>query len=318
MTAKTAIQSAAQSQAPGEHQGIMAFLESGTKQVARALPFTGPDDERHAAADRLVRSAITLFRTTPTIQQCTPQSIMGGLLTCAELGLEIGPLRQAYLVPFGKEAQFIIGYKGYIDLARRSGSIARISARVVREKDDFNVEFGSIEQLTHKPNLFDSDPGELVVAYCLARLSSGEDAIHVMRRDEVLKRKNASRGSGSPSSPWNQWEEEMWRKTAVRGAAPFLPLTVEAGTALDRDNTTRTWLPDTEPSEPTYADPEPEAPAIEATATQDGPAGDREKLESYTAVQLRELIAEPSGLGKPMVDRMNKADLVDKAVELGL
>ncbi|EKF2878464.1 recombinase RecT, partial [Escherichia coli] len=82
------------------------------------------------------------------------------IVQCSQLGLEPGSaLGHAYLLPFGnkneksgkKNVQLIIGYRGMIDLARRSGQIASLSARVVREGDEFNFEFGLDEKLIHRP-----------------------------------------------------------------------------------------------------------------------------------------------------------------------
>ncbi|MFQ9380722.1 MAG: recombinase RecT [Escherichia coli] len=58
-----------------------------------------------------------------------------------------------------KNVQLIIGYRGMIDLARRSGQIASLSARVVREGDEFNFEFGLDEKVNTPPRRKRRCPG---------------------------------------------------------------------------------------------------------------------------------------------------------------
>ncbi len=104
-------------------------------QMALALP-------KHMTADRLARIATTEIRKIPKLAACDQASFLGAIMQCAQLGLEPGgALGHAYLIPFDKrqkvngrwetvstEAQLIIGYRGMIDLARRSGQILHISA----------------------------------------------------------------------------------------------------------------------------------------------------------------------------------------------
>ena len=101
------------------------------KQLALAIP-------KHLNADRLARIAATELRKTPALLNTTEASFMGAVMQSAQLGLEPGSaLGQAYLVPYGKECQLILGYRGMIDLARRSGQVLSLNAYAVREGDDF-------------------------------------------------------------------------------------------------------------------------------------------------------------------------------------
>ena len=101
------------------------------EQIALALP-------RHLTADRLARIALTEVRKTPALASCDQASFLGAIMQCAALGLEPGSaLGHAYMIPFRNnkknitEVQFIVGYRGMIDLARRSGQILSIEARTV-------------------------------------------------------------------------------------------------------------------------------------------------------------------------------------------
>ena len=124
-------------------------------QMALALP-------KHMTADRLARIATTEMRRVPALANCSPESFLGAIMQCAQLGIEpSNSLGHAYLIPFGNgkdkqgraNVQLIIGYRGMIDLARRSGQIVSLSARAVYENDEFSYEYGLHEDLTHRqPN----------------------------------------------------------------------------------------------------------------------------------------------------------------------
>lgn len=84
------------------------------KQLALAVP-------KHLNADRMARIAATEVRKNKALLNTEPTSFLGSVMQAAQLGLEPGSaLGQAYLVPYGNQCQLIIGYKGMIDLARRS------------------------------------------------------------------------------------------------------------------------------------------------------------------------------------------------------
>ena len=120
------------------------FLEKQKAQLAAALP-------RHMHADRMIRLACTEFAKNPMLQDCTPVSVFGSIIQASQLGLEIGVLGQAYLIPFKKnfkvggewksqmECQFIPGYKGLIALARRSGEVTSIETNIVYDQDKFSL-----------------------------------------------------------------------------------------------------------------------------------------------------------------------------------
>ena len=147
--------------------------DSMKKQFALALP-------KHLNADRFTRVALTELRKVPKLMEADPASFMGAVMQCAQLGIEPGgALGHAYLLPFenrrsGKtEVQFILGYKGMIDLARRSGQIVSIEARAVYERDTFSVRFGLDPDLQHEPAWEEDDRGELRAVYAVAKLQGG-------------------------------------------------------------------------------------------------------------------------------------------------
>ncbi|WP_202630600.1 recombinase RecT, partial [Deinococcus alpinitundrae] len=88
--------------------------------------------------------AVTEFRKNPMLKECTPESLLGAVMQAAQVGLEPDALGSAYLVPYYnknknvKEVQLQIGYKGLIELVRRSGQVTSIVANEVYENDEFD------------------------------------------------------------------------------------------------------------------------------------------------------------------------------------
>ena len=133
-------------------------------EIAKALP-------KHLTAERMLRVALTEFKRTPDLYKCEIRSVIGALVQCAQLGLEPGGiLGQAYLIPFfnkktsQKEAQLIIGYKGFIELAWRSGQLKSLEARLVYKNDVFKVDYGSEAKIIHQPCLDENERGNVTYA----------------------------------------------------------------------------------------------------------------------------------------------------------
>ncbi len=208
-------------------------------QMALALP-------KHMDADRLARIATTEIRKVPKLAQCDQTSFLGAIMQCAQLGLEPGSaLGHAYLIPFDKkqkingqwvvvstEVQFIIGYRGMIDLARRSGQIISISARTVYENDNFTYQFGLHEDLVHIPAAGEQR-GNLIYVYAVAKLKDGGVQFEIMSKYEIDLIRAKSKASGS--GPWVDYYEEMAKKTVVRRLFKYLPVSIEMTRAVIAD-----------------------------------------------------------------------------------
>lgn len=210
-----------------KNKTVLDLIQAQQPAIRRALP-------SGMSAERFTRIALTEVRRNPKLAACDPYSLLGALMISAQLGLEPGPLGHAYLVPFGKECTLIVGYKGMIDLARRSGNISSIVAREVCENDEFDYAYGLDDYLRHKPTL--TDRGKVIAYYAIAKYQDGGHTFLVLSPDEVEKYKKRSKARGD--GPWVTDYEAMAKKTAVRRLAAFLPLTVEAARALEVDEQT--------------------------------------------------------------------------------
>lgn len=242
-----------------ERPATIAGLLSDPKikaQMALALP-------KHMTADRLARIALTEIRKVPKLAQCDQTSFLGAIMQCAQLGLEPGgALGHAYLIPFENrrkgitEVQFIVGYRGMLDLARRSGQIMSIEARAVYETDRFHVAFGLNPDLQHEPNWDAADRGDLKFVYAVAKLKDGGSQFDVMSRADIERVRDASQGyqtarrfakDGVINSPWATHFEEMAKKTILRRLFKYLPISIELQQAVSNDERADVGLPQDTP-----------------------------------------------------------------------
>ena len=191
---------------------------------------------KHLTADRITRIFMTSIQRTPKLADCTPQSLLGAMLTCTQLGLEPDSASQmAHLIPYKTTCTLIVGYKGLMALARRSGDISSLDARAVYVNDDFVYEFGTSPKLKHIPDLGSADraPTDIIAVYAVAIMKDGGTQFDIMTRadvDVIMKRSQA-RADG----PWITDWAEMARKTVMRRLCKYLPSSPELSQAVTLD-----------------------------------------------------------------------------------
>ena len=248
---------------------IMDLIQKNLTELGKALP-------AHMTAERLGRIALTTVRKNPELAECTQESFLGALFQAAQLGLEPDVDGQAYFLVFNnsrkingkwtklKEVQFVIGYKGYVELFYRHELGLKVSMHTVYDKDYFAYEYGTQEYIKHIPYDTPDENGEVnrgkpVKYYAIAHLANGTSVFKVMSRSECIN--HAKKHSKSyiemefdetekkyvkikdphfnPNSPWVTDENAMCKKTVLLQLMKTLPKSVEIRKALDMDNTTK-------------------------------------------------------------------------------
>lgn len=228
MSASNALRAASTGEQQNPITAFRGFLEKQKAQLAAALP-------KHVSPDRMIRLACTEFAKNPLLQKCTPVSVFGAIIQASQLGLEIGVLGQAYLVPYRNtknntyEAQFIPGYKGLIGLARRSGEVTSIETNIVYANDRFDLKLGLETSVDHVPNL-DGDRGTPRLVYGVAKFRDGGYHFEWMTMGEVNKIR--ARSKASNNGPWVTDYEQMVRKTLIRRMSNYLPMSIELQQAI--------------------------------------------------------------------------------------
>lgn len=194
--------------------------------IAKLLPATyGSDMARNLAAQGFIEKVISSASKTPKLMDCDMLTLGWALKTAAQLGLEINsPLGHAYLIPYGKQAQLQIGYRGFIALARRSGQISSVGSEIVYEQDQFKISLGTHRDLLHVPDIR-SDRGAMIGAYATVLFKDGTTDFEYMTADEIgaIRKRSLSGNSG----PWVTDTTEMWRKTPLRRLVKRLPMASE-------------------------------------------------------------------------------------------
>jgi len=180
----------------------------------------------------------------PKLHQCTPESIVGALLKCAEWGLLPGG-DNVYLIPRHNkkkpgrplECNAQKGYQGLIELIYRVTG-AEVEAHVVYENDKFDYQLGTNAYVHHKPA--PKNPGKPYLAYAVWRKDDRE-SFDIIRMEEIEKRKKMSLAYqkaekfGTKDSPWHLWPEAMMRKSAILKMLKMKPKTPELELAISEE-----------------------------------------------------------------------------------
>lgn len=217
-------------------------LESRREHVARALP-----KEAGLTPDRLLVIAETLVTANPALGQCAPRTLLGALMTTAQLGLEPGPLQHVYFVPRWNtrdnqhEVNFQLGYKGMVELARRAG--VQIRTREVYANDDFEIIYGLEDQIIHRPTLA-GERGDVIGYYLVATWTEHREPrayVLWMSKDDVDKIRLRSDAGKKEQGPWRTDYDAMSKKTLVRRAfaSNSIPTTQLIAQAVNVDDSVR-------------------------------------------------------------------------------
>lgn len=227
-----------------ETTDIRTLIEKSTKELGKALP-------RHMNAERLVRIATTTLRLNPDLYTCTQESFLGALFQSAQLGLEPNVEGQAYIIPFKNyktnkmEAQFQIGYKGYVELFYRHEKSKSLFFDTVCENDMFDYEQGTESFLRHKRAL--KNRGEEIGYYAIAKLKDGGQIFLFMSKDDCIehgkkhsKCYDKKKGEFYANTPWVTDTDKMCLKTVLIQLNKLLPKSVELQKAIAMDDTVKT------------------------------------------------------------------------------
>ena len=128
-----------------------------------------------------------------------------------------------------------------IDLAYRTGQIQMIQAHTAREYDYFEYQYGLEPKLIHRPG--ESDRGEIPFIYGLFRLTNGGYGFEVSNKADMdAFAEKYSKSFGSKYSPWTENYEEMAKKTVIKRALKYAPVSVDFQKALSMDETIKSEL----------------------------------------------------------------------------
>jgi len=220
-----------------------------------------------ATVERFRTVMLSALTSSPKLLSADPASLVQAMRESAMWGLEPDGV-DAVIVPFWNsrnsryEADFQPTARGYVQVLYRSPRIRFVDADVVYANDHFEYEKGAVPRLVHRPLVF-GDRGERIGAYAIVQLDSGFVRPVVLNAQDIAKRKRVSRES--EKGPWLDWEDEMWRKTALRSIMSLVPIARGVKQALKAESDKYQALGPGEAPAAQVAPPAPQAiPALGA------------------------------------------------------
>ncbi|HSS39539.1 MAG TPA: RecT family recombinase [Polyangia bacterium] len=220
------------------NDGASAIIESYKADLAAIMP-------SHMKPDVFTRLAVAVLSRDQDLlraAQNNPASLMTALWEASRLGLEPGT-EQYYLTwrktKNGPEIVGMEGYQGEIELIYRAGAVTSVTVEVVREKDVFIWEKGTIDR--HDPPRWDGpqkqpyhgadwfeDRGALKGVYAYADMKGGSiSEVIVLNRFDIAEAKTYAKGADEAWSPWRKSEKAMWLKTAAHRLRKWVPTSSE-------------------------------------------------------------------------------------------
>lgn len=203
---------------------LQSFLKKAESTFAAALP-------KHLTPERMMRLIVTQFSQSKALRECSVQSIIASSVLASQLGLEVGVMGQAYLVPYKGVCTFIAGWQGLVTLVQNSGR-ADVWTNAVYEGDVFQYQMGSDPKVVHEagPNFGDED--KLTWAYAVAKVKGSDrpiiEAWPVDRIRKHLKKFNKVGGSHYAHSNFEMYA----RKVVLLQVLKYVPKSVELDSAI--------------------------------------------------------------------------------------
>jgi recombination protein RecT len=212
--------------------------QSAVEQIRNQLLAMTPEFKNalpsHIKPEKFQRVIMTVVQQTPALLNADRRSLFASCIKCAADGL-IPDGREAALVMFGNQVQYMPMLAGIQKRARNSGNIAGLIAQVVYENDDFVQKPDDFDHpIHHRPPSLGTDRGKMVGAYAMAKLTDGTIVAEVMDIPAIEKVRNVSRAKNA--GPWKDWYEEMARKTVFRRLSKWLPMDAETDDLIRHDD----------------------------------------------------------------------------------
>lgn len=186
-------------------------------------------------ANSFMSSVISVANGNPQLRNAEPMSIIGAAMVAATMQLQVIPtLGQCYIIPYGKKAQFQVGYLGLLQLCQRSGQFKKILAAPVHEGeyvsgDEFDEEY-----------VFDKKQkkSDKVIGYMAKfELLNGFTKVAYWDIDKVKAHatKFSQTFRAGFNSPWKSDFDAMAQKTVLKSILKFAPKSIEMQNAVTFD-----------------------------------------------------------------------------------
>lgn len=228
-----------------------SFTDQFKNYLSKMAPTVKTVLPKQFDSERFLRIALSEVRKNPQLSQCSITSLGGAIMQSAILGLEPGLHGHAYLVPRWNsklkslEAEFQIGYKGFMDLAHRTGKVAYITAEIVYEDDSLTFQYGSNQKLVHIPNIESEkygDPAHAKKYYAFIKFKDGSEQFKVMtkaqaERHAVRFASSKKKDTGEIVGPWKTDFDAMALKTVIKLLFKTVQISTDFQQQIAKDET---------------------------------------------------------------------------------
>lgn len=184
----------------------------------------------HVNLERFCAELAVIGSANPRLMEVPRDTLVRAAYEAASLGLSLSPsMRECDIIPRWnsrtkrEEATFQPRYMGYLKMARLSGEISKVYAHIVYEGDKFVRTLGTDKKLDHAPC---DTPGAPTGVYCVWHFVAGGYDFEYMPVAEVEKIRQRSKAKDN--GPWVTDWEEMARKTVVRRASKYMPMSSDS------------------------------------------------------------------------------------------
>lgn len=207
--------------------------------------------------EKFITMTLNAVKRTPKLLECDPKTLFGSIMVAAELGLEPNTVMgYAHILPYKRkfkegaqwkevlEAQFQIGYPGWLEIMYRNPKIESIDTGVIYENEEWTFDKGKREPFSHTPLPPSKRGANWVAIFAIAWLKdSSKPKVIVLYKEDIDQIRKLSQGANSDYSPWNSSDKDpfLWmpRKTGIKQLVKELPKTKEIDTVYHLDNVVR-------------------------------------------------------------------------------
>lgn len=239
MTVRGAVQKQAADQAAqvSPQQALKMAIDPYRPVITKLLDGTG------IPMETFVAQIANACRSTPELLKCDPATVLGSALKAAQLGLAPNDARNlAWILPYGRNAQFQLGYGGVMELARRAEPGLRFDGRPVYPNDDFDLDYGT-NVLLHRPAVVKGldRGGDAYAWYVRATFPDGTTQFHVLDKEGVEYHRGFSKQPNG--NMWAKSYDAAALKSVVLDMKRWLPASAQLTAALASDE--KVFTPET-------------------------------------------------------------------------
>lgn len=248
------------------------MTENGTRQESKlAMMLRAPDMQKRfegmlgKKAAGFISSILSAASQNPALKECNPMSVISSAAVAASLDLPINQsLSFAHIVPYKKVAQFQMGWRGFVQLAIRTGQY-----KTIHVSDVYDDELGSWNPLTGEMEFTSketwvnrnagSDFSHVLGYVAFFKLTNGFEKYYYMTKEEIdAHARKYSKSYDNERGRWKQDFDGMAKKTVIKLLlSKYGILSIEMHRAIETDQAAIK-----EDGSMDYIDNEPEIPLV--------------------------------------------------------